>query len=40
MVFDREIIILTLQIVAALSVVVSVIYLGIQMQQQNIITKW
>ena len=39
MVFDREIIILTVQIIASLGVVVSVIYLGIQIHQQNIITK-
>ena len=39
MVFDREIIILTVQIIASLGVVVSVVYLGIQIHQQNIITK-
>ena len=36
---DREIIILIVQIIASLGVVVSVVYLGIQIHQQNIITK-
>ena len=36
---DREIIILIVQIITSLGVVVSVVYLGIQIHQQNIITK-
>ena len=39
MTFDREIIILCVQIIASLGVVISVVYLGIQIHQQNIITK-
>ena len=35
----QELIVLIVQIVAALGVVVSVIYLGLQIKQQNIITK-
>tara|TARA_Y100000768_G_scaffold257419_1_gene195715 strand:- start:89 stop:616 length:528 start_codon:yes stop_codon:yes gene_type:complete len=37
--FERELIILIVQIIAALGVVVSVVYLGIQINQQNKITK-
>ena len=37
--FDREIIILVVQVIASLGVVVSVVYLGIQIHQQNVITK-
>jgi len=37
--FDKDFIILIVQIIAALGVVVSVIYLGLQIRQQNIITK-
>ena len=36
---ERELIILIVQIIAALGVVVSVVYLGMQIKQQNIITK-
>ena len=36
---SNEIIILIVQIIAALGVVISVIYLGLQIKQQNIITK-
>ena len=36
---SQEIIVLIVQIVAALGVVVSVIYLGLQIKQQNTITK-
>ena len=36
---ERELIILIVQIIAALGVVVSVVYLGIQINQQNKITK-
>ena len=36
---DKDLIILVVQIIAALGVVVSVIYLGLQIRQQNIITK-
>ena len=36
---NNEIIILIVQIIAALGVVVSVVYLGIQIHQQNEITK-
>ena len=36
---DQEIIVLIVQIIAALGVVVSVVYLGMQIKQQNIITK-
>ena len=36
---DKDFIILIVQIIAALGVVVSVIYLGLQIRQQNIITK-
>ena len=36
---DREIIILIVQIITSIGVVVSVVYLGIQIHQQNIITK-
>ena len=39
MTFDREIIILFVQVIASLGVVVSVVYLGIQIHQQNVITK-
>ena len=37
--FERELIILIVQIIAALGVVVSVVYLGVQINQQNKITK-
>ena len=37
--FERELIILIVQIIAALGVVVSVVYLGVQIKQQNKITK-
>ena len=37
--FEHELIILIVQIIAALGVVVSVVYLGIQINQQNKITK-
>ena len=37
--FESELIILIVQIIAALGVVVSVVYLGIQINQQNKITK-
>ena len=33
--FERELIILIVQIIAALGVVVSVVYLGVQINQQN-----
>ena len=36
---ERELIILIVQIIAALGVVVSVVYLGVQINQQNKITK-
>ena len=36
---NQEILILVVQIIAALGVVVSVFYLGVQIRQQNIITK-
>ena len=36
---NSEIIILVVQIIAALGVVISVIYLGVQIHQQNEITK-
>ena len=36
---NQEILILIVQIIAALGVVVSVFYLGVQIRQQNIITK-
>ncbi len=36
---NQEIIVLMVQIVAALGVVVSVVYLGLQIKQQNMITK-
>ena len=36
---NQEIIVLIVQIIAALGVVVSVVYLGMQIKQQNIITK-
>ena len=36
---NQDLIILIVQIIAALGVVVSVIYLGMQIKQQNIITK-
>ena len=36
---NQEIIVLIVQIVAALGVVVSVIYLGLQIKQHNTITK-
>ena len=36
---NQEIIVLVVQIVAALGVVVSVVYLGLQIKQQNTITK-
>ena len=36
---NQDLIILIVQIIAALGVVVSVIYLGLQIKQQNIITK-
>ena len=36
---DSDLIILVVQIIAALGVVVSVIYLGVQIHQQNEITK-
>jgi hypothetical protein len=36
---DKELIVLAVQIIASLGVVVSVIYLGIQIRQQNIITR-
>ena len=36
---ERELIILIVQIIAALGVVVSVVYLGMQIKQQNIINK-
>ena len=36
---DRDFIVLIVQIIAALGVVVSVVYLGMQIRQQNIITK-
>ena len=39
MTFDREIIILFVQVIASLGVVVSVVYLGIQIHHQNVITK-
>ena len=37
--FERELIVLIVQIIAALGVVVSVVYLGVQINQQNKITK-
>ena len=37
--FDRDLLILIVQIIAALGVVISVVYLGLQIRQQNIITK-
>ena len=36
---DKDFIVLIVQIIAALGVVVSVVYLGMQIRQQNIITK-
>ena len=36
---NQDVIILVVQIIAALGVVVSVVYLGMQIKQQNIITK-
>ena len=36
---SQDLIILIVQIIAALGVVVSVVYLGLQIKQQNIITK-
>ena len=36
---DSDLIILIVQVIAALGVVVSVVYLGIQIHQQNEITK-
>ena len=36
---DSDLIILIVQIIAALGVVVSVVYLGVQIHQQNEITK-
>ena len=36
---DKDFVILVVQIIAALGVVVSVVYLGLQIRQQNIITK-
>ena len=36
---SQDLIILIVQVIAALGVVVSVIYLGLQIKQQNIITK-
>ena len=36
---DKDLIILIVQIIAALGVVVSVIYLGLQIRQQNIILR-
>ena len=35
----QELIVLIVQIIAALGVVVSVVYLGLQIKQQNVITK-
>ena len=36
---NSEAIILGVQVIAALGVVVSVVYLGVQIRQQNVITK-
>ena len=36
---SQDLIILIVQIIAALGVVVSVVYLGLQIKQQNVITK-
>ena len=35
----QDLIVLIVQIIAALGVVVSVVYLGLQIKQQNVITK-
>ena len=37
--FDRDLLILIVQIIAALGVGIAVVYLGLQIRQQNIITK-